>query len=270
MDKVKKYYIFGGCSFTAMPNSWARRLQQLINPDYADVVACAGGGNNIVANRVLFEANRVTQEGYKPVITIMWTHPGRVDHPLDSRETPYYKVLFDQNKKDKDNFNPTPVGDSWWLLDCGNADVDFTRIHDETRHDYVKAFKSYKKYLWNSTSQWNKTLQAILLIQSICEANNWEYEFTVFNEFMKYYVHLNKSMPGLSNFVKWDKFTFTNDDYGGLREYTLDNLNTWDDGYDCHPSHEAQKDFLDNFWLVRHSKMYENSRLADSLRNKYA
>ena len=259
---MKKYFIFGGCSFTAMPNSWARQLTHRINPDVCYIAAHAGGGNTIIANSVIDAAWKAIINKKTPDITIMWSHPSRYDIPINKEETPHYSKIFLRNKQDRNDFNPAVYDRfNYWLLGCGNGHIDFTRSGTKAVNtEYVNAFKEHHKMFWNSTTQWLNTLQAILLIQSLCDANNWSYRFLVYNNFMKHYIKQSDHIVAISKMIKWDKFTFTDDEYGGLREYTLSHLNTWDDGYDMHPSHEAHYDFLDNFFLPKFmNEYYTNS-----------
>jgi hypothetical protein len=258
---MNDYFIFGGCSFTGMHNSWARQLSHKINPNRCDIAARAGAGNTFIANNVLHHAFIAKINHYVPNITIMWSHPSRFDFPLHPKESPHYKKIFFKNETYKQDFNPTYYDENnWWLLGCGNGHIDFTRSDNEAINDeYVKGFAEYHKMFWNSTYQWLNTLQSILLVQSVCEANNWPYRFTVYNNFMKTYNVCSDSVLALNKFINWEKFTFTDDNYGGLREHTLQNLNTWDDGYDMHPSYEAHTDFLDNFWLPIHLNEYNKN-----------
>lgn len=255
---MNKHFIFGGCSFVAMPNSWARQLTQKINPNRCDVSAHAGAGNTMIAHSVLHQAFVQQINKLTPDITIMWSHPSRYDFPLNPTETPYYNHLFYSNNNEGTHFNPAYYDENnYWLLGCGNGHIDFTRASTRSfNQTYVQAFRSHHQMVWNKTHQWMNTLQAILLIQSVCEANNWPYRFAVYNNYMKDYVDESNAMLAVYKMIKWDKFTFVDDEYGGLREYTLANLNTWDDGYDMHPSYEAHTEFLENFWLPIHIHEY--------------
>jgi hypothetical protein len=256
---MKHFYIFGGCSFTAMPKSWARQLTQKINPSRCHVAAHAGAGNTMISTSVLHHAFTAQINKYTPDITVMWSHPSRFDFPLNPKESPHYEKLFNRNKLEGADFNPSYYDDKrYWLLGCGNGHLDFTRSNIKVvDQKYVKAYSEHHKTIWNTTYQWFSTLQAILLVQSVCEANGWKYRFTVYNNFIKHYVDQSEHILALYKMINWDNFTFTDKEYGGLREYTLANTNTWDDGYDCHPSAKAHTDFLDNFWLEKFPNDYK-------------
>lgn len=255
-----KRFIFGGCSFTAMPHSWARQLSHRIDPDVCSIAAHSGGGNTVISNSVIDAAWKASTKNLTPDITIMWSHPSRYDIPINKEETPYYSKIFWRNKQIEGfTFNPTTFDRfKYWLLGCGNAYIGFDRSCIEAVNtEYVEAYRAHHKMFWNSTTQWLNTLQAILLIQSLCDANSWNYRFLVYNNFMKDYVKQSDHILAISKMIKWDKFSFTDNNYGGLREYTLSHLNTWDDGYDKHPSHEAHTDFLDNFFLPKFNSIFE-------------
>lgn len=270
---LEKFYIFGGCSFTDMPGSWARYIcDEFLHNKNCQLVAKSGAGNSFIATAVMNGALMAEKAGigYMPDISVMWSHPTRIEYPIDSVQTPYYDNLFDNNKKAKNDFNPGLyalqhlTGEhqrdprNYWFLSGGNVtEKTVWSNKDSVNKEYQNMWRLHYKYFANINYHWHNTLMCILNVQNLCEAKGWDYRFTVFREYVTewknvcapQFIHLQEA-------IKWDKFIFTNEKTGGLREYTLNNLNTWDDGYDNHPSHEAHKDFVDNFWLKRFPNVY--------------
>ena len=242
-----------------MHNSWARQLTDRLGYKNSIAAGKSGGGNRFIANAVIYEAHKAVSNGKIPDITVMWSSPTRYEFPIHHKETPYYTDLYN---KDTNDFNPgfynRDDSSKRWLLGAGTNHLEFNVTKSKkVNHTYTEVFSNQMKYVWNAYNQWQSTLTSILLIQSLCESNGWNYRFATFRDYVSEYRSHASEFPEFDNLIKWDKFTFTNDTTGGLREYTLANLNTWDDGYDNHPSAEAHADFLDNFWLKKHSGVYE-------------
>ena len=119
-------------------------------------------------------------------------------------------------------------------------------------------FEKFQEILWNSNYQWHNTLTSILSVQWLCETKKWPYRFTTFREGLGEYIkHCSPQFLSLQQEINWDKFVFTDNNYGGLREFTLSTINTWDDGYDNHPSHDAHKLFVNDFWLKQFPNIYQ-------------
>lgn len=270
MDKLK-WFIFGGCSFTDMHNSWARVIQRdVLGERNCQNVSKSGAGNKFISTAVINCALLAEQRGFIPDISIMWSHPGRIEFPLTSSETPYFNKLFNNNKAQNNDMNPGLYAlkdlqsdhdyhdENWWILNGGNVSDKTNWSKDRAIDDeYVDAFIKYQKYFSTTNNHWHNTLTSMLLVQNMAEVRGWHYRATVFREYLEFY----KSMCApqfilLQESIDWNLFTFTNDTDGGLREYTLSNLNTWDDGYDNHPSYEAHEDFVNNFWLTKHGSDY--------------
>jgi len=268
---LKKFYIFGGCSFTDMPGSWARVIQEeVLGKTPSRNVSKSGSGNRFIANAVIDCALKAEREGYVPDISVMWSAPSRVEFPIHEKDTPFASQLFNRNKLADNDFNPglfctesalgefQRITENYWLLNGGIVS-EKTKWSDIEGIDlqYVDAFRSYMHYFWNQNNMWQQTLTNILLVQQMCELKGWDYRFTTFRAYVKEYkTWCANQFVTLQDEINWKKFLFTNIEDGGLREYTLDNLNTWDDGYDNHPSHEAHKDFVYNFWLLHHKGVY--------------
>jgi hypothetical protein len=266
-----KFHIFGGCSFTDMHNSWARVIQRdLLNYNNSRNVSKSGAGNKFIASAVIDCALKAEREGFTPDISIMWSSPTRSEFPLHETETPYVDMLFQNNTESDNDMNPgvyaltSANGDiqkitgNYWLLNGGNVS-EKTRWSNNFDIDiqYVDAFRSYSKFMWNQNAMWHQTLSNILLVQQMCELKGWEYRFTTFTAFVKEYkTWCADQFVTLQDEIHWNKFLFTDNEDGGLREYTLNNLNTWDDGYDNHPSYEAHEDFVQNFWLPHFKGAY--------------
>lgn len=267
-----KFYIFGGCSFTDMHNSWARVISRdLLKERNCRNVAKSGAGNVFISTAVIDCAIKAEAEGYTPDISVMWSAPSRIEFPLNPNETPYFKDLFDANKKSNSDMNPGLFAitnitnghdyndDNWWLLNGGNVSRK-TQWSDNKKinQEYVSAFESYQMYFSNSSLHWHNTLMCILNLQNLCEVKGWNYRFTTFRDYVdEYKTYCPTQFKTIQTAINWNKFQFTDDNTGGLREYTLNNLNTWDDGYDNHPSHEAHEDFVYNFWLKKFPEVYQ-------------
>lgn len=270
---IKTFYIFGGCSFTDMPNSWARVIQdRYIKNNLSKNCAKAGAGNRFIAAAVIDTALRAEKLGQKPDISIMWSSPTRYELPIHEEETPYSKFLFETNKMQNNDFNPGTyfhndiVGDidrstinNFWLMQCSKVTEKTKWAHNKNiDKKYVDTFIDFQTYLWNSNYQWFNTLQSILSVQWLCESKGWDYRFSTFREGLGEFIkNCAPQFLSLQNEINWNKFVFTDTNYGGLREFTLNTVNTWDDGYDNHPSYEAHKLFVDEFWLQKFPGVYQ-------------
>lgn len=269
-----KFYIFGGCSFTDMPNSWARVIQDSYISDFKSSRNCAkaGAGNKFISASVIDTALKVEKMGYIPDISIMWSSPTRFELPIDRNETPYVRELFETNNRQNNDFNPGTylhvdvTGEvdrssfsNFWLMQCSKVTKKTKWAHKSHIDDqYVDTFEKFQNLLWNSNFQWFNTLTSILSVQWLCESKGWPYRFTTFREGLGDYIkNCSTQFLSLQQEILWNKFVFTDDNYGGLREFTLDTINTWDDGYDNHPSYEAHRLFVEEFWLPRFPGVYQ-------------
>lgn len=269
---MSNFYIFGGCSFTDMPNSWARYICDNVVKKYWYLnVSKSGSGNSFIATAAMNAALKAAEQGYKPDISIMWSAPSRIEFPLRAVQTPYFNQLFDVNKNTNSDMNPGLYAiknlqgeheydkNNWWIFNGGLVSHKTKwATKSSVNKEYVDAFEKLQMYFCNTNMYWHNTLMNILNVQNLCEANGWNYRFTTFRSYVnEYKQHCAPQFKYLQDAVKWDKFAFTDDADGGLREYTLNNLNTWDDGYDNHPSYEAHADFVNNFWLRQFPEVYK-------------
>lgn len=270
---MNKFYIFGGCSFTDMPNSWARVIQRnyLSNPRLSRNCAKSGAGNKFIASAAIDTAIKAEKAGFLPDISIMWSSPTRFELPI-SDNTPFVNELFEENKRQGNDFNPgtflhydingevdqTSI-ENFWLMQCSKVTNKTKWAHDKKIDElYVDAFEKFQFLLWNNNHQWHNTLMSILSVQWLCEIKKWPYRFTTFREGLGEFVkHCSPQFMSLQNEIDWGKFVFTDNNYGGLREFTLSTINTWDDGYDNHPSYDAHALFVDNFWLKHFPHTYQ-------------
>jgi hypothetical protein len=269
---MNKFYIFGGCSFTDMPGSWARVIQNqyLRNPQNSKNCAKSGAGNKFISAAVIDTALKVEKMGYVPDISIMWSSPTRFELPINN-ETPYINDLFEENRRQNNDFNPgtylhyNVIGDvdkssvdNFWLMQCSKVSNKTKWSHNKHIDNlYVDTFEKFQNFLWNSNYQWHNTLMSILSVQWLCESKNWPYRFTTFREGLGEFVkHCSPQFRSLQDSVDWSKFIFTDNNFGGLREFTLSTVNTWDDGYDNHPSKEAHELFVKDYWLKKFPDVY--------------
>jgi hypothetical protein len=270
---MKKFYIFGGCSFTDMPGSWARHIQENILSDPKSSKNCAksGAGNRFISAAVIDTALRAEEKGYQPDISIMWSGPSRFEIPIHENETPYINEIFESNRMTGSDFNPGTyfhkdiVGDidrstlnNFWLMQCSKV-TDHTRWAHERFIDkeYVETFAKFQQYLWNTNAHWHNTLTAILQVQWLCESKEWPYRFMTFREgFGDYVLTCAPQFRSIQHAIDWNKWVFTDDNYGGLREFTLNTVNTWDDGYDNHPSRQAHQLFVEQLLIPRFPDVY--------------
>lgn len=265
-------YVFSGCSFTDMHLSWARQLAKDVIRDNrrTKIAAKSGAGNDFIANSAVNAALQAEKDGFKPDISIMWSSPARFEFPMHPT-MPFSTELFNFNKKQNNDFNPgipdtLPNGiadkkliENFWLLQAGKVtkknEWSCVRAIDK---EYQKAFRYFQEFIWNYNYHWYSTLRSILNVQNFCEAKNWPYRFTIFRSCLEEYKkHCAPQFKLLQDEVKWDKFIFTDDNDGGLREYNMRTVNTWDDGYDNHPSYEAHEKFLYDFWLPKFPEVYK-------------
>jgi hypothetical protein len=270
---MNKFYIFGGCSFTDMDGSWARviRSQHLSNPTQSKNCAKSGAGNKFIASAVIDTALKVEKLGFTPDISIMWSSPTRFELPINF-ETPFVNQLFEESRRQNNDFNPGTFlhhningeidrssVDNFWLMQCSKVTSKTKWTHDKAIDEmYVDAFEKFQEILWNSNYQWHNTLTSILSVQWLCEIKKWPYRFTTFREGLGEYIRqCSPQFLSLQQEINWDKFVFTDNNYGGLREFTLSTINTWDDGHDNHPSHDAHKLFVNDFWLKRFPNVYQ-------------
>lgn len=270
---MKKFYIFGGCSFTDMPGSWARHIQQniLLDSSLSKNCAKAGAGNKFISTSVIDSSLRINSKGYIPDITIMWSSPTRYEIPIHEIETPYVNDIFESNRMTGSDFNPgvyfhkDVVGEidrstlnNFWIMQCSKVTEKTRWAHKKNiDKEYVETFLRLQQYLWNTNAQWHNTIMSILEVQWMCESKGWPYRFMTHREgFKEYVITCAPQFKSLQEEIKWDKWIFTDDNYGGLREFTLRTVNSWDDGYDNHPSHEAHKLFVDEFLIPKCPGVY--------------
>ena len=271
---MKKFYLFGGCSFTDMPGSWARYLQDNILSQSKNSKNCAksGAGNRFIATAIIDAALRAAEKGFVPDISIMWSGPSRFEIPIHENETPYVHDIFQANKIMGNDFNPGTyfhhdiTGDidrstlnNFWLMQCSKV-TDHTRWAHKKNIDkeYVETFMRFQQYLWNINAHWHNTLTSILEVQWLCESKQWPYRFMTFREGLgEYITTCAPQFRSLQDSINWSKWLFTDNNYGGLREYTLNTVNTWDDGYDNHPSRDAHELFVNEFLLPKLPGVYQ-------------
>lgn len=270
---MKKFYVFGGCSFTDMPGSWARFIQENILLDFKNSKNCAksGAGNRFIATAAINTALRVAEKGFLPDVTIMWSGPNRFEIPIHETDTPYVNDIFESNRILGNDFNPgifhhlDVTGDidrttlnNFWLMQCSKVTDDTRWSHNKKiDKEYVETFVRFQQYLWNLNAQWHNTLTSILEVQWLCESKGWPFRFMTFREGLGEFInHCAPQFQILQDSVDWNKWLFTDNNYGGLREFTLNTVNTWDDGYDNHPSHDAHRLFVNDFLLPKLPGVY--------------
>lgn len=271
---MKKFYIFGGCSFTDMPNSWARYIQEKIlsEPKFSKNCSKSGAGNLFISASVIDSSLRAAEKGFVPDISIMWSGPSRFEIPIHESETPYIHEIFESNRITGSDFNPgiyfhknitgeidRSTLNNFWLMQCSKV-TDHTRWAHQKYIDkeYVETFVRFQQYLWNTNAHWHNTIRSILEVQWLCESKDWPYRFMTHREgFGEYIMTCAPQFQSMQNTIDWSKWVFTDDNYGGLREFTMNTINTWDDGYDNHPSHDAHRLFVNDFLLPRFSGVYQ-------------
>jgi len=270
---MKKFYIFGGCSFTDMEGSWARYIQKeiLAEPKLSKNCAKSGAGNRFISTSVIDSSLRAAENGFIPDITVMWSGPSRFEIPIHENETPYVNEIFESNRMTGNDFNPSIyfhkniTGDidrstlnNFWLMQCNKVTEKTRWAHQNfIDEEYVTTFNKFQQYLWNTNAHWHNTLTSILQVQWLCESRNWPYRFMTFREGLGEYIRTcAPQFQSMQTAVDWNKWIFTDNNYGGLREFTLNTINTWDDGYDKHPSREAHRMFVEEFLIPRFPDVY--------------
>lgn len=262
-----KHYIFSGCSFTDMHNSWARYICNKMSWGTYTINAKSGAGNTFISTAAITAALQAESRGETPDISIMWSSPSRFEFPIHPNQTPHFDQLFDINKIMEHDFNPgfyfwgenyTKDDSSYWMLQGGNVSHKTKwSTNRKVNNLYIYTIERCQQFIFNDFYHWHKSLMCFLNVQNLCKHKGWEYRPTVHRTgFGEYMLHCPPQFKDIQSAIDWDSWTFTDDNDGGLREYTLANLNTWDDGYDGHPSYEAQADFAENFWLKKFPSAY--------------
>jgi hypothetical protein len=101
-----KHYIFSGCSFTDMHNSWARYICNKMPWGIYTINAKSGAGNTFISTAAITAALQAESRGETPDISIMWSSPSRFEFPIHPNQTPHFNQLFDMNKMGENDFNP--------------------------------------------------------------------------------------------------------------------------------------------------------------------
>ena len=83
---MSKAIIYAGCSFTAMPDSWARQMVDMF-PEYkSQVIAKHGAGNDFIARSIVYEVERQKEMGTSIThVFVMWSGPERHELLLDTK-----------------------------------------------------------------------------------------------------------------------------------------------------------------------------------------
>ena len=62
-----KLLITGGCSFSQVPNTdvtWAKHLEQHLDPDHHRDTGKGATGNEIISHRVIYKVNKALEQGF--------------------------------------------------------------------------------------------------------------------------------------------------------------------------------------------------------------
>ena len=261
-----KVILFAGCSFTAMEDSWARQLAHKWRNDYkSQVIAKHGAGNDFIARSIIYEIDRQRDIG-TPVthVFVMWSGPSRhelmIDTNIFNKLKPWSTELSTYKRQGEWGEQPQEKNlDFAWAKSGGkyggyNFDVSEIDIENKMLDNY---FENYYKV--NSNEYFNfKSLESFHYAQLYCKANNVTLINLTFRDIISpihavispSFVAEDKSSihnyAYLYKAIDWTNWFFYKD-FGGLREWTLDNTNKWDDGYDNHPHAEAHAEYIKYF-----------------------
>ena len=125
----KKTVLYAGCSFTAMPDSWARQMVDMF-PEYkSQVIAKHGAGNDFIARSIVYEVERQKEMGTSVThVFVMWSGPERHELLLDtsiykhlkpwSHQLSTYKREGEWGEQLEERESPylTPIRHHWLLL----------------------------------------------------------------------------------------------------------------------------------------------------------
>tara|TARA_Y100000356_G_scaffold84052_2_gene69933 strand:+ start:11656 stop:12459 length:804 start_codon:yes stop_codon:yes gene_type:complete len=253
-------YIISGCSYTDMPDSWARQFLNNLDGDYMNHIMCGqiGAGNNLISQAVLvnlldykksFKWNVKNISDIK--VIVMWSHPHRIDYLYESESidnNKFWSRLFKFKKGVRLN---RENGGKDYLMTGNNGVLDMGSLKSDNMlysHPHINYWTSFFKYIHNDKYVWNETLKNIIYLQNILKQKNVKYLFLTYTNFMKDFFGKFKFCEHQENLLDLNNFLFTDKSFGGLREWVMNNTNKWDDGYGNHPHKDSHKEFIDNFF----------------------
>ena len=262
---MSKAIIYAGCSFTAMPDSWARQMIDMF-PEYkSQVIAKHGAGNDFIARSIVYEVERQKEMGTSIThVFVMWSGPERHELLLDTKIykhlNPWSHQLSTYQREGEWGEQPEERElDFAWLKSGGDyGSWDFTAsemdIENKMLTNYMESY-----YKFNSYEYYNfRSLEDFHYIQMYCRTNqitlvNLTYRDIIspihkmidpsFSAEDKRSIH---KYAYLYKIIDWRQWYFY-DDFGGLREWNLENTNLWDDGFDNHPDKQAHTEYIEKF-----------------------
>tara|TARA_B100001287_G_scaffold276353_1_gene286864 strand:- start:1190 stop:2011 length:822 start_codon:yes stop_codon:yes gene_type:complete len=262
---MSKTILYAGCSFTAMHDSWARQMVDMFPEHKSQVIAKHGAGNDFIARSIVYEVERQKELG-TPVthVFVMWSGPTRHEIMLDtnifnklkpwSTEISTYKRVGEWGEQLEENeldFAWAKSGGSYGTFNYEASEID---IENKMLDNY---FENYYKV--NSNEYFNfRSLEDFHYVQMYCKVNQITLINLTFRDIIgpmhkvidpsfsagdKSSVHKYAYLYALIDWRQW----YFYDHHGGLREWNLENTNTWDDGYDNHPDKQAHKEYIEKF-----------------------
>ena len=247
--------LFAGCSFTAMPDSWARQMADMFPQYKTQVIAKHGAGNDFIARSIIYEYERQKAMGFDVShIFVMWSGCERHEILLDKKIFKHLKPWSTQlctYKRDGEWGEQTEERelDFAWLKSGGaygsyDFDASVMKIENDMMNRYMENYYRVHSYEYFNF----KSLEHFHTVQMFCKAN----KVTLINLTHRniigpiYEVIDSKEFKYIYDLIDWRQWFFHNG-FGGLREWTLDNTNKWDDGYDNHPHKDAHAEYIEKF-----------------------
>lgn len=190
MELKEKTLVASGCSFTHQSWSWAYKLKETKNCELLNV-AFPCQGNNIIANKVLYNVNEqlLSKKNTDIIVGIMWSGIDRHDMYLDN--------FLELENIDGWEENPTGIIENHknWLIMNSHWETPLAKMWYQNFHTYVGAMI--------------ETLKNILLVQLFLEKHQIKYFMTTFMDiFQKNDNHLlnNLDIKYFYDMINFSKF----------------------------------------------------------------
>ena len=193
-----KHVIAGGCSFTNCGNSWPYRINQEKH-GWVHNIASPGAGNSYISRSVIYEVDRMLNEGIQPndiTVLVMWSGIDRYEVLSTKKETPMHKLYIDGNDMNwlenfigRPNEYKIPFEESCWLKSS-------TRGMEWENKPVVKLFDNYFKNFYTEEESFIRSLENMLRLQWYLEGKDIKFKFMTWqNIFNKYRCKIPKGYP---------------------------------------------------------------------------
>lgn len=261
-----KVIIIGGCSFTAMHGSWARQLEKMYRkPHKVQTVAKHGAGNDFIARSIIYEVDRQEKLGTPAThVFVMWSGTSRhelyLDDKIFTKCDPYSTHIStfkrkgkhgEQLKENELDFAWIKSGGTYKNIQLNASSIDYENELMSKYFDHYYRVQSHNYFNFRSMENFHYVqnyckLKQITLINLTFRDIIGPIHESISPSFVakdKDSIHDHAYLYGL---IDWNNWHF-HKDFGGLREWNLDNTNKWDDGYDNHPHEDAHIEYIEKF-----------------------